>query len=273
MIRYWIRNADGTVLGPIGFNVVRDLAAAGQLRHVFEASTDGHAWKPVGAYPELRLLLGRAEPLPAEQAQRIREELAAARRLPLHQVFGVAESASKDEIRAAFFAKVKPYHPQRLPPTTPADVRAASAEMFKFLSDLMLGVHSGPRPRGVPSDPAPTFAPDEFIGLRRGPGNHWEADILVGARSAELFTRHRLVNASSCGFFVAGQVIPLGTPFDVKLRFEGNPRTLSTRGKVVLEVASTVDPSQRGTGIQMSLSREERSFLQSFIHAVSPVAP
>jgi Tfp pilus assembly protein PilZ len=95
-----------------------------------------------------------------------------------------------------------------------------------------------------------------------------EARVLVGARTAQLFTAHKLVNVSTGGFFIAGRTYPLGMAFDVTLRFEGSPETMSTRGKVVLESAGT-DPRQpRGTGVQLNLSSAERSFLQSFIGSV-----
>jgi hypothetical protein len=272
---YWLKQDDGTVLGPLGIQVVRDLVRTGQLRAVREVSTSGRNWQPLGAFPELAAALAAPAQIrsPGSEAADIRAEAAAARRKLPHELFGVRPGASLNDFRAAFFERIKRYHPHRLHPGTAPDVRAACAEMYKVLSDAMMAIQSSgaaPSTPPVGSPPArptppPAFRPDEFVGLEQKGTDRVEARVLVGAHTAPLFTAHKLVNVSTGGFFIAGRTYPLGMAFDVTLRFEGSPQTMSTRGKVVLESAGT-DPRQpRGTGVQLNLSSSERSFLQSFI--------
>jgi len=275
--RYWIRNDDGTVLGPVSLIVLKDLAKAGQLSSLKEASLDGRSWRLFSSYPELKDLAGTPSsptpsPSPAHDAHRIRDELQALRRKTPHEIFGVPSTATVNEIRAAFFEKVKQYHPQRLPRGAPREMQEACGEMFKFLSDLMLALQTGqranPRSAGTPPPaaltPPPTFAPESFVGLARGLNGTFAIHLEVNPRNLDVFTRHPLVNVQSGAFFIPNHVIPLETQVDVTLTFPGSPKTLSTRGRIIMESGGDVR-QPRGSGVQLNLSPAERTFLQSFV--------
>jgi hypothetical protein len=273
MANYWVKNENGTILGPLGLQVLRDLGAAGKLGSVMAASTDGRTWSPLRAFPELGgIIQAAAAPAPpAAEASEVRRELAAIRGKPWHQVFGVPAGASREDYRTAFFAKVKRYHPQRLPPSASAETRAACAEMFKFLSDAMMAVQNVQTTPLAPRDAArsPTFRAAEFVGLVEGP-DRVQATICLGPKSVELFTTHKLANITTCSFFLAERRLALGRLVDVTLTFEGEPRTLKAHGRVVLESAGD-DPRQpRGSGIQLNLSSTDRAFLQGFVASVAP---
>ena len=280
MTRYWVRNEDGTVLGPVGLMVIKDLAAAGQLSSIKEVSVDGQKWKPLGAFPELNALVPAASGAgtAAGEAEQIRAEIKALRLKSPHEIFGVPRGAGLNEVRAAFFEKVKRYHPQRLPRGAPREIQEACGEMFKFLSDLMLAVQTGRTgsapggrtPAPLAHTPPPMFGAEAFVGLLRGANGTYQVNLALGPKTVELFTRHKLVNVQTGGFFIPDRVIPLGTAMDITLTFQGDPRVLSTRGKVVVESAGQ-DPRQpKGSGVQLNLSPAERTFLQTFVSALTP---
>ena len=55
---YWLRDAAGRVLGPIGFPVLRDLVKAGRIAGVEQVSLDGKAWQPASSFREVAAQAG-----------------------------------------------------------------------------------------------------------------------------------------------------------------------------------------------------------------------
>src|SRR5262249_15441854 len=152
--------------------------------------------------------------------------LASMRGRKAHEVFGIARASTLDHYRTAFFRLVKPFHPDKLPNDTHLDLRAASEEMFKFLSALMVEAEAGlstPLPRSSnesstsprnklrqTEDRPPAYGPGEFIGIRRGP-DFIEATVRVNASNVGIFTDHSMVNLSTMGVFLPTKHhLPLG---------------------------------------------------------------
>jgi uncharacterized protein (TIGR02266 family) len=170
---YWIGDADGRVLGPVGLDVVQELVSSGRLQDVTRASTDGRRWGTPEQFPEiLALLLHAPKPealleLERQEAGRVWEQLGAMQGKTPHAIFRIEPSASVDAYRNAFFKLVKRFYPDRVRAQAHPDLRRAYSDAFHFLSRLMVHIenelaagrtlHAMPAVRDTPV-PAPRLA-------------------------------------------------------------------------------------------------------------------
>jgi len=216
------------------------------------------------------------------KAAQIRSRLASMRGRKAHEVFGIARGSTLDHYRTAFFRLVKPFHPDKLSHETHSDLRAASEEMFKFLSALMVEAEaelsiqlprnnneSSTSPRSKlrqTADRLPAYGPDEFVGIRRGP-DFIEATVRVTPRNVGIFTEHSMVNLSTMGVFLpTTHHLPLGTLLDVRFLFENSSREIKARARVVWENVGVAARSVSGFGVRLlRLDKSDQLFIQQYV--------
>lgn len=164
-INYWIGDSVGRVLGPLTLQSLRDLVGSGRLKAVVKASRDGSTWFPIQELDEVRDLLNAVKlPTEKELAEKLRTQLRQLQTLKTpREVFGVAPTASLDEVRLAFFKQAKRYSPDHLAADAAQELRRASQEMFDFLSQKMREAEAAqPAPQGTPArgvTPVPILRP------------------------------------------------------------------------------------------------------------------
>jgi len=159
--QYWVTDSKSRILGPLTREALLDLVRNGRVNGIAGVSTDRENWRPVEEDPELAGLqashTGEARRLREQQeATKLRAKLAAMEGRPPHEIFRLPPDASVDRLRTAFFAVVKRYHPERLPPDAAPELRAAYMEVFAKLSSLMADVE---RQAAAPAEPPATVAP------------------------------------------------------------------------------------------------------------------
>jgi len=216
------------------------------------------------------------------KAAQIRSRLAAMRGRKAHEIFGISRSSTLDHYRTAFFRLVKPFHPDKLSQDTHSDLRAASEEMFKFLSTLMVEAEAeltAPQPRSssesstsprskLPQtrDRLPTYGADQFVGIKRGP-DFIEATVRVSPRNVGIFTDHSMVNLSTMGVFLpTTHHLPLGTLLDVRFVFENSPREIKARARVVWENVGVMAKAVSGFGVRLlRLDKSDQLFIQQYV--------
>jgi uncharacterized protein (TIGR02266 family) len=148
MASYWIGDAEGRVLGPVGLDVVQELVKTGRLQDVTRASTDGQRWGAPEQFPEiLALLLHAPKPemlfeLERQEAGRVWEQLRAMQGKPPNELFRLEQDASVDAYRNAFFKLVKRFYPDRVRAQAHPDLRRAYSDAFHFLSRLMVHIET-----------------------------------------------------------------------------------------------------------------------------------
>ncbi|MGO8971614.1 MAG: PilZ domain-containing protein [Myxococcaceae bacterium] len=163
---YWIGDAEGRVLGPVGLDVVQELVNTGRLQDVTRASTDGHRWGTPEQFPEiLALLLHAPKPevlleLERQEAGRVWEQLRTMQGRTPHELFHIEQDASVDAYRNAFFKLVKRFYPDRVRAQAHPDLRRAYSDAFHFLSRLMVHIENElAAGRSVSALPAPSDTP------------------------------------------------------------------------------------------------------------------
>jgi uncharacterized protein (TIGR02266 family) len=289
MSDYWISDAQGRVLGPIGLEVLRHLVQAGRLRDLTEASRDGRHFAELRSFPEVANLIAEAstthrEEQDKQEALRLVEELQTLRGKQVHEVFGLPEDASIDAFRASFFSMVKRFYPARLPQETHEELRQAYAAMFHFLSRLMEQIEhravppAPPLPaRASPGRPLmltppppkarPTYHLQEFVGWERRDDNRVYADLRITLQSVGLLTEQQAVNISNGGVFLATQrMIPLGERLELTLHFDDPPRDIKARGMVVWQNEDPAPSQPRGVGVRFTqLDAEDCRFISYYI--------
>lgn len=267
MADFWIEDEQGRVLGPIGVGILRDLITAGRLERIARASRDGRTFAPLAEITEVAGLVRdqlrqRDE---AAEAGRLREAMEELRTRPLHEVFGVERGATLAEYREAFLRLVKQYHPDRVRPEAHPDLRQAHDEIFHFLGSRMVDAERLLAARD-PAPSAPTWAAGEFVGLVPREAGSVDIRVRVTRETADIFTRHSLVNLERDGVFVP-DVGPLaiGTRVEATFRFEPGARTVVVRGKVVL-IDAGAKHRRPGVGVKfLNLSDDDRAFVRSFL--------
>jgi hypothetical protein len=163
---YWVMDDGGLVLGPVGLQVLRDIAAGTQLGHRSKASTDGRTWVPLMDLPEVaRAVLPPAmqerQERDLKEAARLVRELERIRDMPAHVLFGVPPGATARAHREGFLALAAPYHPARLPHSVHPDLLRACMALFQFLSGRMVEVDREEKARqaalglAAPGQPSP----------------------------------------------------------------------------------------------------------------------
>lgn len=270
MSAYWLKDAKGLVVGPIGLGAVRDLAAL-RGEAFTHASIDGKTWLVLSDLPEVAeavrpASVAQRHARERQEAQRIALQLDRYEELATHELFGVPKRSDLKTYRQGFIALAKPYHPARLPKDVHPDLLKACMEMFQFLSGRMVLVERELKASEAAAPPKPT-APETVVSLRRAKSGRIEAHIAVDYPKAPMFTEHPLVNLSTNGFFVrAEKTIPLGTSLDVVLSFPTEQHELRARGSVVWENAPPNPVQPHGFAIRLDkLTDGERAFLNEFL--------
>lgn len=263
---YWVRDGEGRVFGPTKLPVLRELLSRGRLREVTYVSEDGILWQPAIECEELADLLAPPKAAAGDEPriEALRERLAAWREKPAHEIFSLPPTASPDVVRRTYLALVKDYHPARLPADASPALRAATIEVFQFLSSLMKSA----QPQQAPSatTPAPTWSLDEFVGFDRKADDKLEMRIVVGRAQAGIFSHHPLMNLARGAMFVPTRSPPeLGTLLDLVLMVGQPAREVRAAGRVAWACA----PGGRGQpGVGVSFTRIEtadRVFLERFV--------
>ena len=287
MANFWICDSANRILGPLGLGTLRELVASGRVRELSRISRDGSRWQTLEEVPEVANVVAEGAAEGGARAQKfkaaqIRSRLASMRGRKAHEVFGIARGSTLDHYRTAFFRLVKPFHPDKLSHDTHTDLRAASEEMFKFLSTLMVEAEAELRDLGRPlprnanesstsprsklrqtADRVPAYGPDEFVGIRRGP-DFIEATVRVTPRNVGIFTEHSMVNLSTMGVFLpTTHHLPLGTLLDVRFLFENSSREIKARARVVWENVGVAARSVSGFGVRLlRLEKSDQLYIQ-----------
>ncbi len=271
---YWLADAENRVLGPVSIEIVRDLAVRGKLAEVRAVSNDGRSFKPVQEFPELLKVLspGSAEDqskAQAETARQIRSWLDAVKERPTAEVFKVPPGASREAWRAAFFALVYRYVPNRLPPDATAELRLACEDAFLHLSERMVDLE---RLFRAQSQPTAASAP-QVPGLpkkdsSRPPEVTWRGGMIhVKCNLARNDARPFVASPEhtykdDCIFVPTTERVMVGTPAEVVMLFEGHVTQLHASGRVV-GVKTQPEP---GLAIKLlDLMEVQRSLIRTWV--------
>jgi uncharacterized protein (TIGR02266 family) len=283
---YWIGDSIGRVLGPLTLQALRELIGSGRLKAVTRASRDGTAWLPIEQLNEVKDLLSAnaAKPQPAnelQQAERLRQQLRQMQGLPAHQLFGVQPNAPLEELRGAFFRVAKRFSPEHHSPDTHPELRKAAAEVYELLARRMREAEAStpPAPRAgartatpqqvraaAQQAPSYSYAAEEFVGLQMR-RDRLQVEVKVNARTAGIFTDHRIINIQAGGMFLpTDNPLKLGTRVDLVLDFEQQQRQIKLRSSVIWEYTLDDGKQPRGYGLGLAdLRPEERSFVDEFL--------
>lgn len=286
MSDYWISDAQGRVLGPIGLEVLRHLVQAGRLRDLTAASRDGRTFAALTSFPDVASIIEEANLAQRaaedqEEARRLVEQLEALRGKQVHEVFGLPENASIDAFRASFFSLVKRFYPARLPEQAHEQLRQAYGSMFQFLSRLMASIEQratppvptaqfpspAPGQTLAPPRPKPTYNLQDFVGWERREDNRVYADLRITVQSVGLLTEQQAVNISNGGVFLATQrLIPLGERLQLTLHFDEPARDITARGVVVWQNEEQLPRQPRGVGVRFTqLDADDCRFISYYI--------
>lgn len=273
-LSFWVSDPGGRRLGPVRFEVIRDLIKTGRLVGLDKVSQDGKTFVPLVQFPQIaQLFAQRKQELEEAEdraaAQRINAEIGALKNKTIADVFGLSASDPIDSYRASFFAMVKRFYPDLVPSHRHASLRQAHDEMFAFLSRLMVQVEAriGKQPAPAPSRPNPTYAAKEFIGWERRADNRIYCEVVCTFANAAQMFRHKLLNIADGGFFLANnQCPPLGEQLAITLKFNDPPREIGASATVIWENAVDSFKSPRGFGCRfVSIAEDDKKFLQYFV--------
>jgi hypothetical protein len=267
---YWLADADARVLGPIGLEVLKDLAASGKLADVRAVSRDGRSFAPLSKFPEVVAALGPRLPgaVQSEQAaaiQRLRQWLGEIRHQPAHDVFRVPEASPPDTYRAAFFTLVKRFYPDRLSPEATVELRKACEDVFLALAAKMLEVE---RRRAPAAAPASGRSEVSAIAWR---GGTLDVKLKVKAHDVRFFTWHPEANFRFDSLYVETQEFAVpGTPVSLHVEFEGSPEAMTAWGRVLRLEAAPGSNLPKGLAIKLlDLPEATRSFIRTWIARAS----
>ncbi|MBK7858029.1 MAG: hypothetical protein IPJ65_05270 [Archangiaceae bacterium] len=263
---YWLADADARVLGPISLEVLRDLAASGKLAEVRAVSRDGRSFAPISHFPEVLQALGPRLPdavLAEQQAaiQRLRQWLGEIKNQPAHEVFRVPETSTPDTFRAAFFALVKRFYPDRLSPEATVDLRRACEDVFLALTQKVLEVER----RRVTQGPPPSGKSE--VSSLAWRGGTIDIRLKVRAHDVRFFTWHPEANFRFDALYIETNEIAVpGTPVNLHLDFEGTAETMTAWGRVLRGEPGTGGNLPRGLGVKLlDLPDSDRSFIRTWI--------
>ncbi len=289
MAEFWIADAAGRVLGPVGLTVLEDLTTTGRLKDLVRASRDGKNWKPLSEIPELARL--GVAPAPADRRSQESETARHHRALleqmqgrPAHELFKVARGAALQEYRSAFFSMVKRYYPDRLPADVDPALHKACEDVFLFLAGAMAQFEKGRLAEGSltvrapatatvsaasrpkPAPPAPRYLPGEFVGFERRGEERMFCEVQVSPKNAAMFTGHKLMNLANGSVFLASsERLPLGTLLEMVFDFDRGRRLVKAAGKVAWE--NQADPKNlRGYGVRLlRIAPEDVAFVKEYV--------
>lgn len=274
MSDYWLADADARVLGPISLEVLRDLAASGKLAEVRAVSRDGRSFSPVANFPEVTAALGPRLPeavLAEQQAaiQRLRQWLGEIKHQPAHDVFRVPENATPDTFRAAFFALVKRFYPDRLSPEATVELRRACEDVFLALTQKILEVE-----RRRPQTGPPPVGKSEVTQISWR-GGSVDVRLRVKAHDVRFFTWHPEINFRFDSLYVETSEFAVpGTPVNLSLDFEGAAETMTAWGRVIRSDSDKPANLPKGLGIKLlDLPESDRSFIRTWIARASSRTP
>lgn len=266
MSDYWLADADARVLGPIGLDVLKDLALAGKLAQVKAVSRDGQHFQPVSNFPEVAAALGPSTPQqrPNEQqvaVERLRNWLAEVQRQQPHEIFRVPQNASREAYRAAFFTLIRRFYPDRLAPDASIELRRACEDTFVYLTSRLLEVEQRVG-AGAPKQTPQTSRPSEVTSIEWR-GGSLDVHLRVSSHDMRFFTMHPEANFRSDSVYIEStETLAAGTPCNLHIQFEGHPSTIAAWGRVIRS-----DPSiggvPRGFGVKLlDLSESDRTFIR-----------
>ena len=183
--------------------------------------------------------------------------------------------------RAAFFAQVKGYYPDRLPEDADPTLRRAYEDAFLFLATLMAQTEerlaalaarapaSGPRAparaESLPPVVKPTYLAREFVGFAPIQGDRLQCTLKVTRETSGMFYEHRLMNIANGGVFVNSiEPVPLGTQIEVVFAFEEEHKTVSATAKIAFE--NRMDEKQpMGFGLRfLRVAPDDLTYLKAF---------
>ena len=271
MNQYWLADADARVLGPIPLEVIRDLAAAGKLPDVRAVSRDGRNYGLVSQFPEVESAL-TPKPAPNQQQahiERLRQWLLEIRNQPTHHVFRVPENSSPEAYRAAFFALVKRFYPDRLNAEATLELRRACEDVFLALTQKMLDVER-------------RLNPAERIGSERSHVSGWvwkggsiDVRLKIKAHDVRFFTWHPEANFRFDSLYIETNEFAVpGTPVNLHIDFEGAAQTLTAWGRILRSEPEHVANLPKGMGIKLlELPEADRAFIRTWIARASARAP
>jgi uncharacterized protein (TIGR02266 family) len=290
MSNYWIADPKGRVLGPIRFEVLRDLVVHDRIQGIERVSRDGRTWFALAEFPDIAQVMAEHAPSEArtareqELARALRAELERMQRQMPHEIFGLAPESRIEDYRDAFFRLVKRFYPDRLPVDSDPELRRVCEEIFNLLSRLMTFIEHRPTPVVVRSppplppdaaQPAPAragparrvfaYKPSEFIYERRSK-DRIAVQVKVTASNCQIFTQSKLVNLSSGGAFLpCSESVPLGTSVALDFQFDEPPRQIALVGKVVWW--SPGEQGQpRGFGVRfLNLRQGDQDFIDAYV--------
>lgn len=137
-----------------------------------------------------------------------------------------------------------------------------------------------PPPRAGSYTPTPLgrlqkYRSDDFVGIERRIADRLHANVRVTAVSYRMFTDHALVNISNGGLFIAAQdLIPVGSLVDMELTFDGDPKTVTARARVVWESTGADGRNQRGMGLKlMQVDKQDLAFIKDYVRKAAMAAP
>ena len=267
---YWLADADARVLGPITLDVVKDLAASGKLADVRAVSRDGRSFAPVANFPEVMQALGPRLPeavLAEQQAaiQRLRQWLGEIKHQPAHDVFRVPENSTPDAFRAAFFALVKRFYPDRLSTEATVELRRACEDVFLALTQKILEVE-----RRRPSAGPPPIGKSEVSALAWR-GGSIDIRLKVKAHDVRFFTWHPEANFRFDSLYIETNEFAVpGTPVNLSLDFEGTNETMTAWGRVLRSEPTQAANLPKGLGVKLlDLPESDRSFIRAWIARAS----
>jgi hypothetical protein len=284
MANYWIKDSSGGVLGPVGLQVLKDVAQQVHLTRESLASRDGAHWVPLAQLPELAKALltpSQGEQLDRERSElnRLLGQLARFRTMSTWELLGVPTGSSMETCREAFLAMRRHYNPGQLSASASSELRDAYLQTYRHLTERLKALEQSPQaapglsltdapPRALPQQEPPQ------VRLIRRNSQEVEARIHVSRANAAMFAEHKLTHIGMGGFFLAAEVLPLGTRLELQFLFVEPPplRELKARGTVILENAQDTPRDRAGSGIRLErLSKEDRGFILEYVRRASTV--
>jgi hypothetical protein len=280
---WYLQDAEGRVVGPVGGAVAADLLRErpGLFTHV---SSDAVNWVALRASTVTRL--APAEP---PQARRQREEQRAQhalleldrfQELRPNELFGVPWNASLADHQRGYQALASRFDPASLPADTAPALRDAYLTVYRHLAGVMNKVESrlgAPRQQPRPAQPTAPAGPPvwslDALALKRLP-HVYEGAVEVTEANCLIFSIHRMMNMKNqSAFFPCVPPLSLGSRMDITFTFPQARRQVRARGAVVLE-ARLADPQQhlRGFGVQFDLSKEDKGFILQETRRLAPQA-
>ena len=270
MSSFWLADSDARVLGPVGLDVVRDLALRGKLNDVRAVSKDGKTFVPVREVPEIQQALqvtpntdelARAQ---ADATKQIRDWLTSIKGRSSEEVFRVPPNASREAWRAAFFSLVYRYVPGRLPPEATPELRLACEDAFLTLSERMVDVE---RQFRATKPTASNVAMQTTTLQVRWRGGMIHVRITLARGDLQPFIAdYENTWKQDCVFVASAEKLMTNTPADLTIGFEGHVTQIHSSGRVV---GSRTSPSPGFSVKMLDLGEAQRAMIRTWVARAS----